>query len=132
MHDRTFARLTLGLFAVLATAACGSEEATPADSIGTTVGETDAPTTENPSTTLPGDGTADTTSAEPTTTDDPTVDPSTTTGGEECLGEDGCWGCTPTTPTQVLNGCTDASCEPFSNTRRLPLLEPDGSLPPLP
>lgn len=128
MQHRTFSRSSLSLFAALFIAACGGEEATPADSIG----ETEAPTTDNPSTTLPSDGTADTTSAEPTTTDDPTVGTGTTTGGEECLGEDGCWGCTPTTPTQVLNGCTDASCEPFSNERRLPLLEPDGSLPPLP
>jgi hypothetical protein len=48
-------------------------------------------------------------------------------------GPDGCYGCAPTTPTQVLNACTDATCEPFPNTReRLPLLEADGALPPIP
>ena len=36
-------------------------------------------------------------------------------------------------PEQVLNRCSDADCEPFENTpERLPLLEQDGSLPPIP
>lgn len=53
--------------------------------------------------------------------------------GVDCEGPDGCYGCAPTTPTQVLNACTDATCEPFPNTpERLPLLEADGALPPIP
>ena len=50
-----------------------------------------------------------------------------------CDGPNGCYNCKPTTPVQVLNACTDASCEPFANTKeRLPLLNEDGTLPPLP
>lgn len=48
------------------------------------------------------------------------------TGGEQCVEE-------PTDAVGLLNGCTDATCEPFANTpERLPRLEADGSLPPLP
>lgn len=129
MHDRTKLFLALGLITASITA-CGGDEATPADSIGGTDTDTDPSAGSNPSTTTPGEGTADTTAGDASTTDAETDGP--TTGGEECVGEDGCWGCVPTTPTQVINRCTDASCEPFANDRRLPLLEPDGSLPPLP
>lgn len=69
---------------------------------------------------------------DPTTdpTADPTEDP---TEGGECLGENGCYDCPPTDHAHVINACTDASCEPFPNTKqRLPLLNDDGSLPPLP
>ncbi len=43
-----------------------------------------------------------------------------------------CWDETPTTSTQLLNACTDSTCVPFDNCARLPLLRPDGTLPPLP
>jgi hypothetical protein len=63
-------------------------------------------------------------------------DDATETGdetGDECQGPDGCFACEPTNATELSNACTDASCEPFANTpERLPLLERDGSLPPLP
>ena len=60
-------------------------------------------------------------------------DPTASTGGVDCDGPNGCYNCKPTTPVQVLNACTDASCEPFANTKeRLPLLNADGTLPPLP
>ena len=53
--------------------------------------------------------------------------------GTDCEGPDGCWNCAPTDPLQILNGCTDATCDAFPNTpERLPLLERDGSLPPIP
>jgi hypothetical protein len=53
--------------------------------------------------------------------------------GDECLGPDGCFACEPTSSIELTNACTDATCEPFENTTdRLPLLERDGSLPPLP
>lgn len=65
---------------------------------------------------------------EDATTDTPAVD-----GGEECLGPSGCWSCAPTEPAHFLDGCTDSTCEPFDVTSaRLPLLRPDGTLPPLP
>ena len=64
---------------------------------------------------------------------DPSADSTDESGGEECEGPEGCWSCAPTTPVQVLNVCTDATCEVFPITvDRLPLLERDGSLPPIP
>lgn len=55
------------------------------------------------------------------------------TGDDECVGDQGCFSCEPATSVELLNACTDAGCQPFQNTpERLPLLEPDGSLPPLP
>lgn len=54
------------------------------------------------------------------------------TGGE-CLGPGGCYDCAPGNGEQVLNRCTDATCEPFANTvDRLPLIGADGTLPPIP
>lgn len=47
-------------------------------------------------------------------------------GDGECVTD-------PSTSVELLNACTDAACDPFPNTpERLPLLEADGSLPPLP
>ncbi|MBC8072165.1 MAG: hypothetical protein IAG13_27845 [Deltaproteobacteria bacterium] len=91
-------------------------------------------------------GDADATNTDPSTLDtmDPTSDGSgdldTTaassdsgTTGNECLGADGCYACNPEDSVQLLNHCTDADCEPFANTqKRLPRLEADGSLPPIP
>lgn len=54
-------------------------------------------------------------------------------GGTECEDPSGCWACAPTLPEHFLEGCTDATCEPFAvNTTTLPHLNADGSLPPLP
>lgn len=54
-------------------------------------------------------------------------------GGLVCDDPSGCWACPPTEPIHFLNGCTDSTCEPFPvTTARLPLLNADGSLPPLP
>ncbi len=86
--------------------ACTGEEATP-------------PTDDDV-----GDGDGDTTEG---------TDDATETGDDECLGADGCFACEPTNSIELSNACTDATCEPFANTtERLPLLERDGSLPPLP
>lgn len=52
--------------------------------------------------------------------------------GGSCLGADDCWSCAPTLPAHFLNGCTSAECSPFDNAARLPLLNADGTLPPLP
>ena len=53
--------------------------------------------------------------------------------GTNCEGPDDCYACTPSEPTQFLNACTDAECEPFPNTQeRLPLIGADGTLPPIP
>ena len=55
------------------------------------------------------------------------------TGADACAGPEGCFNCPPTKAVELLNACTDASCAPFPNTaERLPLLKPDGGLPPLP
>ena len=49
-----------------------------------------------------------------------------------CDGPGGCYACTPTTNAQLLNQCNDLSSAAFDNKARLPLLKPDGTLPPLP
>ena len=43
-----------------------------------------------------------------------------------------CYPCPPTTPEQLTNACTSATCVPFDDTTRLTNLFPGGSLPPLP
>jgi hypothetical protein len=59
------------------------------------------------------------------------VDAGTPDAGS-CTGAGGCWSCAPTTRVEFLNACTSAGCSPFDNRARLPLLNPDGTLPPLP
>lgn len=49
-----------------------------------------------------------------------------------CDGSGGCYACPPTTTLQFLNQCNTLSSAPFDNKARLPLLNADGSLPPLP
>ncbi len=49
-----------------------------------------------------------------------------------CSGANGCYACPPTTNAQFLNQCNNLSTAPFDNKGRLPLLNADGSLPPLP
>lgn len=66
-------------------------------------------------------------------TDSASGDPGGTTDSAACEGPNGCFDCPPSKPLEVLNACTDATCEPFPNTKkRLPLLKDDGTLPPLP
>jgi hypothetical protein len=100
-------RLTLGslLAATLAfISACPGNEAQPP--VADTGNETD-----------PGDGSSSGASADESGTE---------SGGEACVEE-------PADPVGILNQCTDATCEPFANTpERLPRLQADGSLPPLP
>jgi hypothetical protein len=128
MHcTRTTSILVLG--AALVATACGREQDEP-PSNDTTGGNETAEGTESPE---GPESTAGVTTTAVTTTVGSTVDSTEDSGGEDCEGRDGCYACAPTTPVQVLDACTDATCEPFPNTtRRLPLLEPDGSLPPLP
>lgn len=53
--------------------------------------------------------------------------------GDECVGPNGCYACEVNEPSQLLNACSDAACQPFPNTNeRLPLLKADGTRPPLP
>lgn len=67
-----------------------------------------------------------------TSADSTAGDESGTTDGA-CVGPAGCYDCAPSNGEQVLNRCTDATCEPFANTvERLPLLGADGALPPIP
>jgi hypothetical protein len=55
-------------------------------------------------------------------------------GGDagSCLGPMGCYACTPTTNDEFLNACNGMTCQAFDDQGRLPLLQPDGGLPPLP
>lgn len=101
-------------------AACPASEATP-------------PTDDDV-----GDDTTDADATSDTGETGDTTDTGTDTGetgetGDECVGPDGCFACEPVQPTEFLNACSDATCEAFPNTsERLPLLERDGTLPPLP
>lgn len=44
----------------------------------------------------------------------------------------GCFGCTPKVTSDFQNACSDATCTPFDDAKRLTRLTPDGGLPPLP
>ena len=88
---------------------------------------TDVPTADVPATDVP---TADVPTADVPTADVPTAD--VPADGGSCVGDGGCYACAPTTTPQFLNHCTGATCTPFNNTARLPLLRADGGLPPLP
>jgi hypothetical protein len=128
---RAYTKSSVALALVLVLAACsGDGEDAPTD-ISTT-GNDSSGTNPDPSLTSPGTTVteADTTLGGTSSGDDGTDD--TTTGGAECLGANDCWQCEPNSSTQLLNQCTDAECSPFDNVARLPLLERDGSLPPLP
>jgi hypothetical protein len=59
------------------------------------------------------------------------LDSGTPDGG--CVSRPECWSCPPTTNAHFLNACTTATCQPFPNNRaRLPRLNADGTVPPLP
>lgn len=47
-------------------------------------------------------------------------------------GGRGCFGCTPKITSDFKNACSDATCAPFDDAKRLTRLTPDGGLPPLP
>lgn len=125
-----FARHSI-LFAALALAGCPRDQDTPPENDTSTSGnDTSGPgtatltTTTSPTSTT--QGTDDTTPADTTASE-------SSTGEVDCLGPMDCWNCDPVEPEQILNRCSSADCEPFENTpERLPLLERDGSLPPIP
>jgi hypothetical protein len=144
---------TILMFSLLATAlaACGdsSEEVAPPDTSLPDTGTPDTGDTGTTDTSNPSDtGEPDTEIPEDVTdVTDTTVQPDTgtDTGGDtveptdvepdvpvNCDGPDGCYACPPTTQDQFLNACTDAASAVFDNEARLPLLNADGSLPPLP
>jgi len=84
-----------------------------------------------------GDNAANTTSTSSGTTGVEPVTasgagPSSSAGGGQggSGGGSDCFSGTPVTQADFLNACTKADCVPF--TTKLPLLKPDGSLPPLP
>ena len=52
--------------------------------------------------------------------------------GDPCTGPGACYRCAPTNDLQFQNGCTNASCVPFSNERRIKRFQPEGGLAPLP
>ncbi len=111
-------------------AACSSEDAAPAPS---------GPIPVSPS--GPGSNTTDA-SAAGSGGSSPGSGGSSGTGGTEqsdaaqdittCEYDGGCYPCAPSTMDQWLNACTTASCIPFDNKARLPLLQQNGTLPPLP
>ncbi len=77
------------------------------------------------------DATADDDDDDATADDD---DDDDVTPVAQCDGPDGCFDC-PEGKTELyllVNACTDSSCSPFNNKTRLPKLNNDGSLPPLP
>jgi hypothetical protein len=57
-----------------------------------------------------------------------------TSPGCQKTGADGraCFGCTPKVTRDFETACTDATCAPFDDAKRLTKLTPDGGLPPLP
>ena len=61
-------------------------------------------------------------------------DGGTPTDAGTCAIDGGtCFACAPVTNDQHLDACTTATCEPFPiTTARLPRLNADGTLPPLP
>jgi hypothetical protein len=125
------ARKTVHVFAlVLGVLACGRDQDAPPEDDTTTGAPSDSsgpePSTTTPTTTTVG---SDSTGV----VDDSSGGSDSGTTGEGCMGPDGCYDCEPTQSEQLLNHCTDASCEPFPNTpERLPLIGRDGSLPAIP
>lgn len=122
MKTPSFIRLVL--LATIALTGCPGEEEEPptADEGGTSSPTTTAPTT------TPSTSESDT---EPTTVTDTEGEAESDTEPSECEAE-GCWSCPREQPEHFLNACTNAACEPFDNAARLPLLNDDGTLPPLP
>lgn len=122
---------TVTLLAALVLAGCPRDEDTPPQNESSSGNaETTTTDTSPPTTTVEPTTTVGTEESGPI---DTSAGSESTSGGEECLGPDGCWSCEPVQPEQVLNRCTDADCEPFDNSpKRLPLIGRDGSLPPIP
>lgn len=123
-----FARRVMFLAVLtIAMAACPRDQDTPPqnDTGTSTTMDITGPSTTMTSTSMSGTG--DTNPA------DTTAGSESSTGEVDCLGPMDCWNCDPVEPEQILNRCSSADCEPFENTpERLPLLERDGSLPPIP
>jgi hypothetical protein len=100
-----------------------------------TLPDTGAPATDSGSPSTGNDSSAITQRDSSTGSDDAPVDaPLTTKDGAlvqdaaSCVGDGGCWGCTPVSTPDFLNQCTSSQCLPFSNSI---LPGYDGSLPPL-
>jgi hypothetical protein len=51
---------------------------------------------------------------------------------DPCISDGGCYDCPPVAVPHFLNQCTESHCAPFDNKGRLPRLNSDGTLPPLP
>lgn len=63
---------------------------------------------------------------------DPAASGSSNAGAGGCAAATGCFRCTPDAGSEFLNACTDASCVPFDNAKRLTNSTADGKLKPLP
>jgi hypothetical protein len=134
--------LTLGALALALTLGCDpAEEAQPSDSgpiirdVGTAdtgpadTGAVDVPAVDVPTVDVP---LVDAQTPDAATTDVTDAGAADVPADVNCVSDGGCYACAPSTTAQFLNRCTSASCAPFNDTIRLPLLLPDGGLPPLP
>jgi hypothetical protein len=135
--------LTLGALALALALGCDkTEEAVPTDGgpivrdVGFADAAPDAATPPDAGAPDAGPAPVDVPAADAPATDAPATDAPATdvpaNDGGSCAGDGGCYACAPSTTAQFLNRCTTASCAPFNNAVRLPLLRADGSLPPLP
>lgn len=113
------------VLACVAVVGCNSEQVEPPSSAT----ESGDPGTSGG----PSSGEAPTTGSDSTAGSEDSGESGATSGAVDCEGPAGCFDCVPTKSVELLNACGDASCEPFANTvERLPLLQQDGTLPPLP
>ncbi len=117
ISTRAFAALMLGASAIIAVACGGNSDTNPTPTGTGGGGSTGASPITSTTTTM---GTTSTTSGTTSTT-------STTSGGG------GCFMGTPMNNTDYLNQCNGMTCQAFDNSKaKLPLINSDGSLPPLP
>jgi len=128
--------LTTVLTPVALIAACSNSNDNPVPPPTYTLSDTGAPPATDSG--APGNGNDSSTVTQDSSTgseDAPVDAPLTTKDGAlvqdaaTCVGDAGCWLCTPVTTPDFLNQCTSSQCLPFSNSI---LPGYDGSLPPLP
>ncbi|MFT3769958.1 MAG: hypothetical protein QM820_31405 [Minicystis sp.] len=112
--------------AVVFAAACGSGDTNPTPTGGAGGSMIVGPASSSASSGTGGASSSSTTTS--STTGSTTSSSSSGTGG----AGGGCFSGTPTTNEDFLNACNGQTCQAFDNKGKLPLLNGDGSLPPLP
>jgi hypothetical protein len=130
--------LTTVLTPVALIAACSNSNDNPVPPVTYTLPEagadTSTSTTDSGTPSNGNDSSSTQTDSSTGNTDAPVDAPLTTKDGAlvqdaaTCVGDGGCWGCTPISTPDFLNQCTSSQCLPFSNSI---LPGYDGSLPPL-